>query len=117
MDGQAARVDDVFVFVINFDKFLSDLAQARPDVILGPFRFLNCLLYVGLNVVSNLRMHMARVARRIRRVRWTKADCRKLKAHSRARTPVAKISKEMKRTVGALRQQAFKLNVGLGHQR
>ena len=35
----------------------------------------------------------------------------------KARTPVAKISKLMKRTVGALRQQALKLGIGLGHQR
>ncbi len=53
----------------------------------------------------------------IKRARWTKADNRTLKAHSKARTPVVKISKQMKRTVGALRQQAFKLGIGLGHQR
>lgn len=60
---------------------------------------------------------MAKRTIKIKRTRWTKADCRKLQDHSRARTPVAKISKEMKRTVAALRQQAFKLNIGLGHQR
>jgi hypothetical protein len=53
----------------------------------------------------------------IKRARWTKADHRTLKAHSKVRTPVAKISKQMKRTVGALRQQAFMLGIGLGHQR
>jgi hypothetical protein len=42
---------------------------------------------------------------------------RELKAHSKAKTPVIKISKQMKRTVGALRQQASKLGVSLGHQR
>jgi hypothetical protein len=47
---------------------------------------------------------------------WTKDDRRALKAHSKSRTPVAKISKEMKRTVGALRQQAIRLGIGLGHQ-
>ncbi len=36
---------------------------------------------------------------------------------SKVRTPVAKISKLMKRTIGALRQQALKLGIGLGHQR
>jgi hypothetical protein len=40
-----------------------------------------------------------------------------LRKHSRAKTPVAKISKQMKRTIGALRQQAFALGIGLGHQR
>ena len=53
----------------------------------------------------------------IKRARWTKADHHTLKAHSKARTPVVKISKQMKRTVSALRQQAFMLGIGLGHQR
>jgi hypothetical protein len=48
---------------------------------------------------------------------WTKADHRELKAHSQNRTPVAKISRSMKRTVGGLRQQALKLGLGLGHRR
>jgi hypothetical protein len=48
---------------------------------------------------------------------WTRDEYKTLKAHSKARTPVAKIAKEMKRSAGALRQQALKLGVGLGHQR
>jgi hypothetical protein len=48
---------------------------------------------------------------------WSKDEYKTLKAHSKARTPVIKISKEMKRSVGALRQQALKLGIGLGHQR
>jgi hypothetical protein len=48
---------------------------------------------------------------------WTKTMRAELRKHSKARTPVAKISKLMKRTVGALRQQALKLGIGLGHQR
>ena len=48
---------------------------------------------------------------------WTKAMQTELRKHSKAKTPVAKISKQMKRTVGALRQQAIKLGIGLGHQR
>jgi hypothetical protein len=51
------------------------------------------------------------------RRQWTKADIKELKAHSKARTPVSKISKETKRTVGALRQKALNLGIGLGHQR
>jgi len=54
--------------------------------------------------------------KRVRR-EWTKADVKALKAHSKARTPVAKISKETKRTIGALRQKALHLGIGLGHQR
>jgi hypothetical protein len=53
----------------------------------------------------------------MKRARWTKGDHRTLKAHSKAKTPVVKISKQMKRTIGALRQQALKLGIGLGHQR
>jgi hypothetical protein len=51
------------------------------------------------------------------RTAWTKAHYAELRKHSKARTPVVKISKAMKRTVGALRQQALKLGIGLGHQR
>ena len=48
---------------------------------------------------------------------YTKADVKELRAHSKARTPVDKISKLTKRTVGSLRQKALKLGIGLGHQR
>src|SRR5258705_6331743 len=40
-----------------------------------------------------------------------------LRDGSKARTPVTKISKETKRTIGALRQKALHLGIGLGHQR
>ena len=52
-----------------------------------------------------------------RGVPWTKAMHAELRKHSKVRTPVAKISKLMKRTIGSLRQQALKLGIGLGHQR
>jgi hypothetical protein len=48
---------------------------------------------------------------------YTKADVKELRAHSKARTPVDKISKLTKRKVGSLRQKALKLGIGLGHQR
>ncbi|WP_084306071.1 hypothetical protein [Bradyrhizobium sp. ARR65] len=48
---------------------------------------------------------------------YTVADVKLLKQHSRARTPVPKIAKQMKRTEGSLRQKALKLGIGLGHQR
>jgi len=35
---------------------------------------------------------------------WTKEDLRELKAHSKARTPVAQVAKAMKRTEAAVRQ-------------
>ena len=58
----------------------------------------------------------AKTARRVIKP-WTKEDVRTLKAHSKARTPVTKVSKVMKRTVGALRRRAGILGVGLGHRR
>ena len=50
---------------------------------------------------------------------WTKAEVKELKAHSEAANEhrVTKISKETKRTIGALRQKALLLGIGLGHQR
>jgi hypothetical protein len=48
---------------------------------------------------------------------YTAADVKLLKQHSKAKTPVSKISKQMKRTVGSLRQKAQRLRIGLGHQR
>ena len=60
---------------------------------------------------------MAKAAKRAVRKEWTKDDVRDLKTHSRAKTPVAKISKAMKRTIGALRQKAYSLGLSLGHQR
>jgi len=48
---------------------------------------------------------------------YTKAEVRELRAHSKARTPVKKIAKAMKRSEGALRQKALALGIGLGHRR
>lgn len=53
---------------------------------------------------------------RKRRV-WTKQHVQELRVHSRARTPVARMSRLMKRTSGALRQKAFALGLSLGHRR
>jgi hypothetical protein len=53
----------------------------------------------------------------MKRREWTKEHVRELKAHSRSKTPVTKISKLTKRTVGALRQKALTLGIPLGHQR
>ena len=52
-----------------------------------------------------------------RKRRWTKENVRELKAHSRSKTPLVKISKLTKRTVAALRQKASQMNLSLGHQR
>ena len=60
---------------------------------------------------------MAKKTAKVKYSRWTKSMHAELRRHSKAKTPVAEISKLMKRTVGALRQQAFSLGIGLGHQR
>jgi hypothetical protein len=48
---------------------------------------------------------------------WSKEDVKELKSHLKARTPVAKIAKTMKRTEGALRLKAGMIGIGLGHDR
>ena len=58
---------------------------------------------------------MAKKAKKIVRREYTKADEKELRAHSKAKTPVAKLSKLTKRTVGSLRQKALRLGISLGH--
>ena len=70
-----------------------------------------------MKAIPNKGAMMAKKAKARTRVLYTKDDVRKLKAHSRARTPLKKIAKEMKRTEGSLRQKALHLGIGLGHQR
>jgi hypothetical protein len=48
---------------------------------------------------------------------YSAADVKQLRQHSKARTPVAKIARSMKRSEGSLRQKALSLGIGLGHQR
>ena len=62
---------------------------------------------------------MAKSARKkvVLRREYTKEDVKELRAHSKARTPVAKISKLTKRTEGSLRQKALRLGISIGHRR
>ena len=60
---------------------------------------------------------MAKAKKIITRREYTNADVKELRAHSKARTPVAKIAKLTKRTEGSLRQKAIKLGIRLGHRR
>jgi len=48
---------------------------------------------------------------------YTKADEKELRMHSKAKTPLAELSKLTKRTVGSLRQKAMRLGIKLGHRR
>ena len=60
---------------------------------------------------------MAKKEKKIVARPYTKVDVKELRTHSKARTPVAKVAKAMKRTEGSLRQKALRLGIGLGHQR
>ena len=53
------------------------------------------------------KVEKKRAKKRVR-VEYTKADVRELRAHSKARTPVSKIAKAMRRSEGSLRQKALK---------
>jgi hypothetical protein len=66
---------------------------------------------------KNQEHHVAKKAKKVVRREWTKEDIKELKTHSKAKTPVVKISKATKRTIGALRAKAVVLGIGLGHQR
>lgn len=60
---------------------------------------------------------MAKAKKIVVRREYTNADVKELRAHSKAKTPVAKIAKLTKRTEGSLRQKAIKLGIRLGHRR
>jgi hypothetical protein len=65
-----------------------------------------------------MEIEMAKKAKKkIVRREYTKAEVKELRAHSKARTPVSKLMKLMKRSEGSLRQKALTLGIGLGHQR
>jgi hypothetical protein len=49
-----------------------------------------------------------------KRREWTKEDVKMLKSLAREKTKTTVIARKLKRTVGATRQQAFKLSVSLG---
>jgi hypothetical protein len=81
------------------------------------------LLAIRKKVISSLsnhwRLEVAEKAtkKKINPREYTTSDVKLLKAHSKARTPVSKLTKLMKRSEGSLRQKALKLGIGLGHQR
>jgi len=64
-----------------------------------------------------MEIEVAKKTKKIIRREYTKADVKELRAHSKARTPVAKIVKLTKRSEGSLRQKALKLGISLGHRR
>ena len=76
----------------------------------------NFIIPVTSRVLSKTGIVMAKKKKTVRR-EYTQADVRALRAHSKAKTPIAKIAKTMKRTVGSLRMKAHNLGISLGHRR
>jgi len=48
---------------------------------------------------------------------WTTDDLKALRQHSRAKTPVAKIAKALKRTEATIRMKAYQLGFSVGHRK
>lgn len=65
--------------------------------------------------MASKRKRRKKYPKGIKRRPWTDDEYKALKAHSRKRTPTAKIAKQLKRTPGALRVQAHLLGIPLGH--
>ena len=69
-------------------------------------------------VASQNQEHLVAKKAKKRTVRpYTKTEEKELRAHSKAKTPVAKISKLTKRSVAALRKKAAAMGFPLGHRR
>ncbi len=60
---------------------------------------------------------MAKKAKNRKYKVWTKDDLKELKRHSREKTPVSRIAKEMKRTEATIRMKAYQLGFSVGHRR
>jgi hypothetical protein len=73
----------------------------------------------GTKAASQIREYKVpkKAKKTVVRREYTKADVKELRAHSKAKTPVVKIAKLTKRSVGSLRQKALKLGIRLGHRR
>ena len=74
------------------------------------------VLFDVLHSRSSYKVAKTKTKKRSRKP-FTGADIKLLRQHSKARTPVAKIVRLMKRSEGSLRQKALTLGIGLGHQR
>jgi hypothetical protein len=66
---------------------------------------------------SRITKCLKKAKKTVVRREYTRADVKELRAHSKAKTPVVKIAKLTKRSVGSLRQKALKLGIRLGHRR
>ncbi|MGY0576256.1 hypothetical protein ACTGJ9_038990 [Bradyrhizobium sp. RDM12] len=85
------------------------------DMVMGS----SCVFAINKALQANVQSEIGEhhVAKTAKRKEYSKDDVKLLKVHSKARTPVARVSKLMKRSEGSLRQKARTLGIGLGHQR
>jgi hypothetical protein len=88
--------------------------NASSPLLLFALYVLNEPIRFGQREESKL---VTRKKKKSKRNLYTASDIKLLKQYSKARTPVSKIAKLMKRTEGSLRQKALRLGIGLGHQR
>jgi hypothetical protein len=88
-------------------------------MIICSYRLMMNAIVLSSRSESDWRIEVAKKAakRKVTRKVYTVSDIKLLKMHSKARTPVLKLAKMMKRSAGSLRQKALKLGIGLGHQR
>jgi hypothetical protein len=93
----------------QYDNFL-----ARQAVRLALADSENC----ARKAASQNQEHLVAKKAKKRTVRpYTKTEEKELRAHSKAKTPVARISKLTKRSVAALRKKAGEMGFPLGHRR
>ena len=60
---------------------------------------------------------MAKKAKKRSYKQWSRADLQSLRRHSRERTPVKKVARELKRTEPTIRMKAYSLGLSMGHRR
>jgi hypothetical protein len=49
--------------------------------------------------------------------KWSSADLKELRRHSKEMTPVRRVSKQMKRSEATIRMKAYSLGLSMGHRR
>jgi len=103
-------------FVASARRVLAELAEAERAAS-GEYSAPRGELLVTAPFVYLREQTMPTAKKKPVRREWTAADLKALKMHSKARTPVEKISKATKRTIGALRVKASQMGISLGHQR
>jgi len=65
---------------------------------------------------KSVKKSMSKKSRTKRRA-WSKGEVTALRGHSKKKTPVASISRTLKRSSGAIRQKALTLGLPIGHRR